>query len=127
MMQTKYALIVMCESGEDHPGGQARVLHALRAAKEFKAANVPVKLFFHGIGVQWLTLFEAKSDEFTQHYRPLFDDVRDTMAGACYFCSTDRFEAGEAAERLGIPLVGDPGDHHTIAALIAEGYQTIVF
>lgn len=126
-METKYALIVMSEHGEEHPGGQGRMLHALKAAREFKAAGVPVNIFFHGIGVQWLTIFEAKGDRFTQNYRPLFDEVRDTMAGACHFCAATRFSASEAAERLGIPLLGEPGDHHTVAALVAAGYQPIIF
>ena len=126
-METKYALVVMSEHGDEHPGGQGRMLHALNTAKELKAAGVPVNIFFHGIGVQWLTVFESKPDKFTQNYGPLFDEVRDTIAGACHFCAATRFGAGEAAGRLGIPLLGQPGDHHTIATLIAEGYQPIVF
>ena len=64
-METKYGLIVMCESGNDHPGGQGRMLHSLKAAQAFRADGVPVRLYFHGIGVQWLTLFEARPDKFT--------------------------------------------------------------
>lgn len=126
-METKYALVVMSESGEEHPGGQGRMVHALKTAQEFKAAGIPVKIFFHGIGVQWLTLFETRPDKFTQHYGPLFDEVSDTLGGACHFCAATRFGAGEAAEHLGVPLLGKPGDHHSVAALVAEGYQPIVF
>jgi hypothetical protein len=126
-METKYAIIVMSENGEANPGGQGRMLHALKTAQEFKAAGVPVNIYFHSIGVLWLNAFEAKADKFTQNYGPLFEEVRDTMAGACHFCAATRFGAGEAAGRLGIPLLGKPGDHHTIATLVAEGYQPIVF
>ena len=126
-MTTKYALVVMSETGEGSPGGQGRMLHALKAAQEFKAAGVPVRLFFHGIGVQWLEAFDTRADRFTQHYGPLFDDVRDTIAGACHFCAVTRFGAGAAAEHLGVPLLGQPGDHHTVAALIADGYHPIIF
>ena len=80
------------------------------------AAGVPVRIFFHGIGVQWLTMFDTQPDKFTQNYGPLFDEVRCHSVGA-----------GESAARLGVPLVGVPGDHHTVAALIAEGYQPIIF
>jgi hypothetical protein len=126
-MQSKYAIIVMSEHGEQHPGGQGRMLHALKAAKEFKEAGAPVQMFFHGIGVQWLTMFETRPDKFTQVYGLLFDEVRDTIAGACHFCAVTRFGAGPAAERLGVPLLGKPGDHHSLATLVAEGYQPIVF
>ena len=37
----------MSENGEEHPGGQGRMLHALKTAKEFKATGVPVNIFFH--------------------------------------------------------------------------------
>jgi len=126
-MAEKYALIVMSESGEDHPGGQGRMLHALKAAQEFKAAGITAHLFFHGIGVQWLTLFETRPDKFTQHYGPLFDEVRDTIGGACNFCAATRFGAGPAAEHLHVPLLGAAGDHHSVAALVADGYQPIIF
>lgn len=126
-MTTKYALVVMSEHGEAHPGGQGRMVHALKAAKEFKAAGVPCKLFFHGIGVQWLAEFETRPDKFAQNYGPLFDEVRDMIGGACHFCAAIRFGAGDAAARMGVPLLGDPGDHHTVAALIADGYQPIIF
>ena len=126
-METRYGLIVMCESGNDHPGGQGRMLHALKAAQAFKAASVPVRLYFHGIGVQWLTLFESRPDKFTQTYGTLFDEVRDLIAGACHFCAVTRFGAAEAVDRLGVPLLGEPGDHHTVAAVVADGYQPIIF
>jgi len=126
-MATKYALIVMSEHGDEHPGGQGRMIHALKAAQEFKAAGVPAGLFFHGIGVQWLTLFETRPDRFTQNYGPLFDEVRDLIVGACHFCAATRFGAGEAAARLGVPLLGAPGDHHSLAAIVAAGYEPIIF
>lgn len=126
-METKYGLIVMSETGEAHPGGQGRMLHAMKTAKELRAAGVPCQIFFHGIGVQWITAFEERADKFTQNYGPLFDEVRDLIAGACHFCAATRFGAGAAAQRLGIPLVGQPGDHHTAAMLITAGYQPLIF
>ena len=126
-MTTKYAVVVMSESGEANPGGQGRMLHALKTVQELKAAGVPVGMFFQGIGVQWLTAFDERTDKFTQHYGPLFDEVRDTIGGACNYCAATRFGAGDAVAHLGVPLLGQPGDHHSVGALIAEGYQPIVF
>lgn len=123
----KYALVIMSEHGEENPGGQGRALHALQAAREFKAAGVPAELFFHGIGVQWLTAFDARSDRFTEVYGPLFEEVRDMIGGACNFCAAKRFGAAEAAENLGVPLLGADGDHHTAAQLVANGFRPIVF
>ncbi len=126
-MDTKYALLVMSENGDQHPGGQGRLVHALKTAKDLKAAGIPVKIFFHGIGVQWLTAFETKPDRFTQNYGPLFDELKDVMGGACHFCAATRFKASDSAAKLGVPLVGNPGDHHNVASLVADGYQLLTF
>jgi len=123
----KYALVVMSEHGEQNPGGQGRMLHALEAAREFKAAGVHAELFFHGIGVQWLTAFATPSDRYTEVYGPLFEEVRDMIAGACNFCAAKRFGAAEAAAGLGVPLLGGEGEHHTVAHLVADGYHPTVF
>lgn len=123
----KYAIVVMSEGGEDHPGGQGRMLHALNGAKDLRAAGEDVSLWFHGIGVTWLTAFDEQHDRFTQVYRPLFDDVRDLISGACEFCVETRFAAGAGATRLGIPVLRSAGEHHTVASLITQGYQVLTF
>jgi hypothetical protein len=123
----KYAIIVMSEHSEGNPGGQARLLHALSAAKDFADAGEEVGIWFHGVGVTWLAAFNAQYDQFSRNYASLFDDVRGSIAGACDFCARTRFGAAEAAERLGVPIVGGDGRHHTVAALAADGYQVLTF
>jgi hypothetical protein len=124
---SKYALVVMSESGEAHPGGQGRMLHALQAAAEFRSAGVEASLWFHGIGVEWLTVFEARSDRFGEVYGPLFDSLRDVVGGACEFCAVKRFKVEASATALGVPIVGGANEHHTIAHLVADGYEVVVF
>jgi len=36
-------------------------------------------------------------------------------------------EHSEATEQLGVPIVGGEGQHHTVAALAADGYQILTF
>lgn len=123
----KYALVVMSEQGEEHPGGQGRMVHALSAAKAFKDAGEEVTIWFHGIGVGWLTAFAQADDRFTQNYGPLFAEVSDLIGGACDFCTTRRFDAGAGAGQLGVATVGGDGQHHTVADLAAAGYSIITF
>ena len=123
----KYALVVMSEHGEEHPGGQGRMLHAMSAAKAFKSNGDDVSIWFHGIGVRWLTAFADNIDRFTENYRPLFDEVSDLIGGTCDFCTTRRFDAAESATTLGVPIVGGDGDHHTVADLASEGNTIIMF
>jgi hypothetical protein len=61
------------------------------------------------------------------HPTGLFDEVRDTIRGACDFCTTTRFGSAEAAKHLGVLVVGGDGQHHTVATLVAEGYQVFTF
>ncbi len=126
-MVAKYAIVVMCEPGEDHPGGQGRMLHALNLAKDLRAIGEEVTLWFHGIGVTWLTAFDEQQDKFTQVYRPLFDEVRDLIGGTCEFCTVKRFGAAPSAAKLGIPVPRSAGDHHTFAAMMAQGHQIVTF
>lgn len=123
----KFAIVVMSEPGEENPEGQGRMLHALTAAEDFKKAGIEARIFFHGIGVLWLPAFETRKDKFCEHYGSLFDSVRDMVAGACNFCAAMRFGAGDAAERMRVPLLGEAGGHHTAGTLAAEGYHPIVF
>jgi hypothetical protein len=44
----KYAIVVMSEHSEGNRGGQARLLHALSAAKDFADAGEEVGIWFHG-------------------------------------------------------------------------------
>lgn len=123
----KYAVVVMSEHSEGNPGGQGRMLHALSAAQEFRDAGEEVSIWFHGVGVTWLAAFNAQYDQFTRHYGSLFDSLRASIGGACDFCTRTRFGAAEAAQQLGVPIVGGDGRHHTAAALTADGYQVLIF
>lgn len=123
----KYALVVMSETGEAHPGGQGRMLHALQAAAEFRAAGTEVSLWFHGIGVEWLATFDERTDRFAAVYGPMFDSLREAVGGACEFCAVKRFDVEASATALGVPLVGGASEHHTIAHLAADGYEVVVF
>ena len=124
---TKYAIVVMSQPCDDHPDGQGRMLHAMHAARELRATGADVRVWFHGIGVTWLTAFDQQPDRFTQVYRPLFDEIRDLIAGACAFCAATRFGAEPSARKLGIPMLGSSSDHHTIAPLLAQGFEVVTF
>lgn len=123
----RYAVVVMSEHSEANPGGQGRMVHALSAVKAFKEAGEEVTLWFHGIGVTWLAAFDSRYDQFTRHYGGLFDEVKDAIGGACDFCTRTRFGAAESTERLGVPVVGGDGQHHTVAALVRDGWQVFTF
>ena len=122
---TKVAIIIL--TAADTPEGRGRMIHAMTAAQELKEAGTEVKILFEGIGVTWLTAFHKQEEPFTQNYAPVFEAIKEDILGACNFCATGRFDAGEAAQALGIGLVGADGEHYSLGNLIAEGYQAISF
>ena len=121
----KYALIVMGSS--DTPEGRGRMVHAMTAARELVDAGEDVKLLFEGIGVTWLTAFDQREHPFTQNYGGLFDSLKEHIHGACHFCTTGRFDAGDAVKALDIPLLGEEGGHYSFGSLVKEGFQIITF
>jgi hypothetical protein len=124
---SKYAIVVMSETGEANPGGQGRMVHAMTTVRELNAAGHEASLWFHGIGVTWLAAFDARTDPFSQHYGPLFDEVRSAIGGSCEFCTKMRFGAAASADHLGVAPVGGTKDHHTVATLLSEGHQVLTF
>ncbi len=118
------ALVVMADS--ETPEGRGRMTHALHVAQELKEAGDEVRLIFDGIGVKWLDAFARRDHPFTQAYGPLFDAIREDIAGACDFCST-RFEVREQVLGQGYALLGEEGKHHGLRDWIAEGYQVLTF
>ncbi len=122
----KYAIVVM-GLGEcnDQPAGRGRIAHALKTAKALKDAGDEVQLHFHGAAVRWLEAFDKREHKFTQHYGGAFDDVKDTIAGACNFCAKVRFKVSASVDRLGVGYLGEEGEHGTIVPLLQQGFQVI--
>ncbi len=124
-MFDKTAIILFSDT--EHPGSHGRFIHAFTAAKELKDAGRDFKVVFEGIGVTWLGALHLRDHPVAKAYGHLFDEVRDHVMGACYFCTTKRFEMGDSAEALGIPMLTGHGEHFSIGTLVDEGYQIITY
>lgn len=119
------ALVMMTDPG--NPEANGRMVHLLKTAASLRDIGEDVAVYLHGASVNWASAFAARADNFTEHYGDLFDDVKPLIAGACNFCANVRFEQGEALNALGIPVVGDEGDHHTIADIILTTDRVVTF
>ena len=116
------ALVMM--AGDDYPEGRGRMAHLLTTAG---GLGGDTEIYFHGAGVNWLATFDLRDHPFTKAYGESFDAVKTQIAGACNFCTNVRFEVGESAARLGAPVLGDEGQHHSLADVIASGATVITF
>ncbi len=117
---TKIGIVVLSDM-ETH-SDMARVVTALEAAKEFKAAGDEVEIIFDGGGVVSAV---AIADPGSKLHR-LYTHVQDNIAGVCRYCSRS-FEVYDQAEALGLPLLAEYDQHPSLRRLAVEGYQIITF
>jgi hypothetical protein len=113
--------IVILAANESH-GDLGRVVNALQVAKEFKEADDQVDIIFDGGGVEWIP--ELADPEHKAH--PLFDAVRDKIAGACKFCANS-FGVVDGVKEAGVDLLGDYEGHPSIRELVDDDYRIITF
>ncbi|MEM9073311.1 MAG: hypothetical protein AAGE52_32700 [Myxococcota bacterium] len=109
------------------PQGRGKIAHALTNALVFNEAGHEATILFEGQGVEWLALFEVREDKFTQHYGARFDQAREAglLGGACNFCASVRFKVADSAERLGVPLYGEEGEHGSLLPFLEDGFQIL--
>lgn len=121
----RHAIVIMAAA--ETPEGRGRILHAWYTARDLAADGATVAVFFEGIGVTCLTAFAERDNPFTENYGPLFDEVLPLVAGACDFCARSRFDAADAAELLGISLLGGEAHHHSLAGLLVDSWLVTTF
>jgi hypothetical protein len=117
---TKIAIIVL--AGTETHEGLGRVVNALETAKEFHEQGDDVAVVFDGAGTQAAA---ALSDPEHRSHR-VFASVRDTVHGACQFCS-GAFGVRDKIEAANIPLLDEYEGHPSIRSLIVGEYVVLTF
>ncbi len=116
----KVAIVVLADIETFEALG--RVVNALQAVKEFKAAKDDVQLIFDGAGTKWIV--ELSKPE--HKYKDLFDAVKDKVTGVCSYCA-NAFGVKEGVQKSGCPLTEDYEGHPSFQKLVSDGYQIITF
>lgn len=116
----KVAVIVLADT-ETH-ADMGRVANALEFAKELKQAKDEVELIFDGAGAKWA----AELSKGENRMKPLFDSVRDRVAGVCDYCAR-AFGVLDAVKSSGIPLLSEFDRHPSLRTRAAQGYQLVTF
>lgn len=123
----KAAIIVMSDPAANSQEGLGRLFNALAAAYDFKQHKDQVTVLFQGTGTRWAS--EVVKPSHPAH--ALYKAVEDTVAGVSCGCA-DVFGARDSAQQSGFDLIKNnpvPGTSGlpSLRALVAEGYQIIVF
>jgi len=113
--------IVVLAAG-DSPESLGRVVNALMSAREFKDGGDEVTVVFDGAGTIAAGAFGASAHD----YNELFEAVRDTMAGACEYCS-GAFGVKEEVQQVGIELLDEYKGHPSVKKLVERGYEVVTF
>ena len=123
----KAAIIIPSDPKSGSEEALGRVFNALAAAYDFKQKGDQVTVLFQGAGTRWLG--ELSKDDHPAH--ALFEEVRDTVAGASSGCA-DVFGAREAVVASGFDLISEnpvPGTSGlpSIQALMTQGNTVLTF
>ncbi len=123
----KAAIIILSDPKSGSEEALGRVFNALAAAYDFKQKGDEVTVLFQGAGTRWLG--ELSKDDHPAH--ALFEEVRDTVAGASSGCA-DVFGAREEIVASGFDLIREnpvPGTSGlpSVHALVAQGHTVLTF
>lgn len=123
----KTAIIVLSDPKNGSEEALGRIFNALAAAYDFKQKGDDVTLLFQGTGTRWAA--ELGKEAHPAH--ALYQEVRDTVAGASCGCAAV-FGATEELAKSGLDLIDDnpvPGTPGlpSLRNLMSEGYAVLTF
>ena len=115
----KAAIIVLADT-ESH-GDLARMSLAMVAVKEFKEANLDVKLIMEGAGTKWI----GKLSEPSNKMHHLYEGIKDKIE-VCSFCSRS-FGTQDIAIKEGLHLLDEYKGHPSVKKLVLENYEVLIY
>ncbi len=123
----KTAIVILSDPRSGSEEALGRVFNALAAAYDFKQKGSDVSLLFQGAGTRWIG--ELSKTDNPAH--ALFEEVKDTVAGASCGCA-EVFGATEEVKKSGFDLIKDnpvPGTTGlpSLQRLLADGYTVLTF
>ncbi|GBC85467.1 hypothetical protein HRbin11_01917 [bacterium HR11] len=114
----KVSIFILAGPGSEE--GLGRVANALVAAKELKERGHTVEVVFDGAATRWIPELLREGSRLG----PLFQAVRDQIAGACGHCAG----AFGVKDRLAqVPALEEFEGHPSVAERIAAGFQILTF
>lgn len=116
----KLAIVILADI-ETHES-LGRLANALEVAKEFQENQDEVVIIFDGAGTRWIP--ELENEKHKAH--PLYQAVKNNIAGACKFCAK-AFGVFTEVQESEIPLLDDHNQHPSLRKYINDGYQIITF
>ena len=116
----KIAIFVLADV--DSHEGLGRMVNALEATKQFKAAGDDVKLYFDGTGTKWIS--ELNKEDHLAH--KLFKSISDKIEGACLFCSS-AFGAKDSVTQCNVDLIDQKDQHIDVRNLVSSGFSILNF
>jgi hypothetical protein len=99
-------------------------VHVLLNALDFHAKGYDTKIVLEGASVKLVPLLDVDGSPF----KGLFAKCREAglMAGVCLACAK-KLGTFDAAEALGLPMLGDMSGHAGMEPFTEQGYEIITF
>jgi hypothetical protein len=119
-MMSSVATLIL--AGTETRADLGRVVNALQIAREFDQNGEDVTIVFDGAGTQWVPTL---SDE-GHKYHALFEEAKDSIAGACSYCA-GAYGVKEPIEESDVELLDEFDGHPSVRKLVSNGYQVLTF
>lgn len=116
----KISVVVLADT-ESH-ADLGRMLNALELVKEAAQAGDQTELVFDGAGVKWIP--ELNNSEHKLH--PIFEQVREFVAGACEFCA-NAFEVKEEIRAADVSFLSEFEGHPSLRQRVVDGFEVVTF
>jgi hypothetical protein len=118
----KYAIMLNAATDDSHAGAAA---NGLEYGIDLANAGHDADIYFDGAATRWPAVLRKQEDHPVAKY---YEEVTEMglVAGACGYCA-DSYDAVEALEAEGIPLLDDAAAGHgpDVGALVDEGYELL--
>lgn len=102
--------------------GMGRMVNALTTAKEFTEAGDEARIIFDGAGTKWIAELQSADHK----YHGLLESVKDTIVGACAYCSR-AYGVKDEVQSAGVALLDDYDGHPSLHSLARDGFQILTF
>jgi hypothetical protein len=99
-----------------------RMVHSLIFARDVAARGGLAKIILEGASPEWLLLLPSPDHQFHGMYEKA--KAEGLIAAVCKACASQA-GAVEAAEREGVPLVGDAFGHISLVPYLTEGFAIV--
>jgi len=105
----------------ENPDDTLKIYHLFLNIKDLRSNNYDVKTILEGDA----TKIPSKMSDPTHPLNSLYKDIKPSITAVCRGCAIAT-NSLDAAEKEGLPIIGDLENHVSVVKYLDDGYELIV-